>query len=196
MGHRAAEQSCLRRTRFSAQAQRSSGIALGSERVEIVKLGGQQPAADERSEAADRDVQSLLAGVGHEVVNLVVAAPARQELRPDRSQFGQHLGKVRCAGRLGAATRLLPRSFSVRFSKNRGLSENHRREVQKLGMAMKLQRILCWIALGIAGLLALIFLLDLILKWPFYRFSIATDILVILASALIIWQSVETLFDL
>jgi hypothetical protein len=61
-----------------------------------------------------------------------------------------------------------------------------------LGMAMRLQKVLCGSALAIAGLLALVFLLDLAIKIPFGRFSWSTDVLVVLASALIIWQGLET----
>lgn len=58
---------------------------------------------------------------------------------------------------------------------------------------MKLSKILCYVAIGIAGLLAVVFLLDLTTGLFFDRFSIATDVIVLIASGLLLWQSVETL---
>ena len=59
-------------------------------------------------------------------------------------------------------------------------------------IGMKLQKILCGAALGISGLLALIFLLDLILGIPFGRFAMWTDIIVLVSTGLILWQGIET----
>lgn len=58
---------------------------------------------------------------------------------------------------------------------------------------MKINQILCWAALGVSAILALVFLADLIVGMPFERFSVMTDLFIIVASGLIIWQSVETL---
>jgi hypothetical protein len=63
-------------------------------------------------------------------------------------------------------------------------------------IGMNLQKVLCGAALGVSGLLALIFLLDLLLGIPFGRFSISTDIIVLLAAGLILWQGVETWLEL
>ena len=63
-------------------------------------------------------------------------------------------------------------------------------------LVMKLPKILCASALGIAGFLGLLFLVDMIAGIPFGRFSIPTDIVVILACGLIIWQGLETWFEL
>ena len=62
------------------------------------------------------------------------------------------------------------------------------------GMAipMNMKKILCGSSLGIAGVLGLMFLLDLIIGIPFGRSDITTDILIILAAGLLIWQGVET----
>jgi hypothetical protein len=59
---------------------------------------------------------------------------------------------------------------------------------------MNLKKILCLIALVIAGLLALLFVLDLAIGIPFGRSDITTDILVALAAGLLIWQGIETWF--
>lgn len=61
---------------------------------------------------------------------------------------------------------------------------------------MRLQRILVWTALAVAGLVAIIFSLDLAIALPFSRFSWATDLIVLIASGLLIWQSIETLREL
>lgn len=61
---------------------------------------------------------------------------------------------------------------------------------------MRLQKTLIGASLGVAGLLAVIFLVDLIIGIPFGRFSIMTDAFVLLASGLIIYQGIETWRDL
>lgn len=64
-------------------------------------------------------------------------------------------------------------------------------------LAMKaLNKTLCGIALGIAGLLALVCLVDLAVAIPFGRLSVSTDVLVIIASGLILWQGLDTWFQL
>lgn len=57
---------------------------------------------------------------------------------------------------------------------------------------MNLKKILCMTALAIAGILALLFLLDLAIAIPFGRSDLTTDILVVVAAGLIIWQGIET----
>lgn len=61
---------------------------------------------------------------------------------------------------------------------------------------MKLQRILCAASLGVAGLVAILFLVDLLVGIPFGRFSWATDVVVLIACGLLIWQGLETWFEL
>ncbi|MBX9655459.1 hypothetical protein K2Y11_17735 [bacterium] len=58
------------------------------------------------------------------------------------------------------------------------------------------KKILCMSGLGIAGILGLLFLLDLVIGIPFGRSDITTDILVVLAAGLLIWQGVETWLEL
>lgn len=65
-----------------------------------------------------------------------------------------------------------------------------------MDFGMNLQKILCGAALGVSGLLALIFAIDLIAGIPFGRFSVSTDIIVLLASGLILWQAIETWLEL
>lgn len=63
-------------------------------------------------------------------------------------------------------------------------------------VAMKLPKILCGSALGISGVLGVVFLIDLIVKIPFNRANWATDVVVLLACGLIFWQALETWFEL
>lgn len=46
---------------------------------------------------------------------------------------------------------------------------------------------LCWASLGVAGLLLLLFLLDLIVAIPFGRVSLVVDIFGLLASGLVLY---------
>lgn len=57
---------------------------------------------------------------------------------------------------------------------------------------MATEKVLCMAAMIIAGLLALVFLLDAALGIPFGRASVVFDILVILGGAFILWQGFET----
>lgn len=61
---------------------------------------------------------------------------------------------------------------------------------------MKLNAVLTWGSLIIAGLLGLLFLIDVATGLFFQRFSLLTEICVIIAAGLIIWQGVETLKEL
>ena len=56
---------------------------------------------------------------------------------------------------------------------------------------METDKILCYSAMGVAGLVALIFLLDVALG-VLHRESIAFDIFFILGAAFILWQGFET----
>lgn len=59
---------------------------------------------------------------------------------------------------------------------------------------MENEKILCIVAMIVAGIVALVFLLDLILG-IFGRF-IVLDILFLLGAAFVIWQGIETLREL
>lgn len=63
-------------------------------------------------------------------------------------------------------------------------------------LPMNLKKILSMTALGIAGICGLLFLLDLAIGIPFGRSSITTDVLVIIAAGLLIWQGIETWLEL
>lgn len=59
-----------------------------------------------------------------------------------------------------------------------------------------LERYLCWGALGVAGLLVVMFLLDLFASWPFAGASGALDVFMILASGIVIYICIDTLREL
>lgn len=63
-------------------------------------------------------------------------------------------------------------------------------------LGMKLDKTLCWIALGVAGLLGLIFLLDLATKLIFNRFSVGAEVCMVVACAVVVWQGIETMREL
>jgi hypothetical protein len=55
---------------------------------------------------------------------------------------------------------------------------------------------LCWGSMGVAGLLLLLFLLDLFLKFPFGQISVAVDIVGILASGVVLYLGWDAMRDL
>ncbi len=57
---------------------------------------------------------------------------------------------------------------------------------------MGMEKILCLVAMIIAGLLALVFLIDAVSGFPFKQQSIVLDVLFILGGGFILWQGVET----
>ena len=60
-----------------------------------------------------------------------------------------------------------------------------------------MDRILCWAAIGISGLMALLFLYDLVVGgWPLYGASGTLDVFALLAAGVIIYVSVDTLREL
>jgi hypothetical protein len=62
--------------------------------------------------------------------------------------------------------------------------------------AMPLEIKLCWVTLGAAGLLMLVFVLDLIAGIPFGKASIALDILVLIAAGILAYLSWDTIREL
>jgi hypothetical protein len=61
---------------------------------------------------------------------------------------------------------------------------------------MEIEKILCYGAMGITGILTLLFLLDAALGIPFGRSSILLDVLFIVGGALVLWQGYETTREL
>ena len=61
---------------------------------------------------------------------------------------------------------------------------------------MELPKLMTYAAVVVAGLMSLLFLLDLTLGMPFGRISIVLDVLFLIGGAFILWQGVETLREL
>ena len=61
---------------------------------------------------------------------------------------------------------------------------------------MKLKHILVLLAALFALAILLVFVADLAAKVPFGRFDVFTDVMAMLACALILWQCVETWLEL
>jgi hypothetical protein len=59
-----------------------------------------------------------------------------------------------------------------------------------------MEKWLCWGSMGVAGLVLLLFLLDLLTGFPFYKISPFVDIVTILASALILYLAWDASRDL
>lgn len=59
-----------------------------------------------------------------------------------------------------------------------------------------MEKWLCWGSMGVAGLLLLLFLLDLVLKIPFSGISPTVDIFGILASAVVLYLAWDASRDL
>jgi hypothetical protein len=61
---------------------------------------------------------------------------------------------------------------------------------------METEKALCWTAMVIAGLVALIFLIDAALGIPFRRASVAMDIMLVIGAAFVLWQGIDTYREL
>ncbi len=59
-----------------------------------------------------------------------------------------------------------------------------------------MEKYLCWGAIGVAGLMLLLFLLDIIVSIPFGGLSAAVDVFGILASGLVLFLGWDALRDL
>lgn len=59
-----------------------------------------------------------------------------------------------------------------------------------------MEKWLCWGAMGVAGLLLVLFLLDVVLKVPFGGISLTVDIIAIVASVLLLYLSWDAVRDL
>lgn len=60
---------------------------------------------------------------------------------------------------------------------------------------METEKVITYTAIGVAGVVCLIFLLDLV-AGIFGRYSVAMDIMFILGAAFLLWQGVETMLEL
>jgi hypothetical protein len=64
------------------------------------------------------------------------------------------------------------------------------------GWAPTMEKWLCWSSIGVAGLMLLLFLLDIFLGFPFGGLSTAVDVFGILASGLVLFLGWDALRDL
>mgnify|MGYP007059398841 CR=1 FL=1 len=61
---------------------------------------------------------------------------------------------------------------------------------------ISMEKWLCWISMGVAGLLLLLFILDLVTEFPFYGISSTVDIIGALVSALILYLAYDAFKDI
>ena len=61
---------------------------------------------------------------------------------------------------------------------------------------LSMEKWLCWSSMGVAGLLLLLFLLDVFLKIPFGGISITVDIISIIMSALVLYLGWDAMREL
>jgi hypothetical protein len=54
----------------------------------------------------------------------------------------------------------------------------------------------CWVSMGVAGLLLLLFLLDLFLSFPFGGISKTVDVLIILSCGVVLYLAYDAFRDL
>jgi hypothetical protein len=59
-----------------------------------------------------------------------------------------------------------------------------------------MEKRLCWGAMGIAGFVLLLFLLDLLTSFPFGRISVVVDIISLIGSGLVLFLAWDALRDL
>ena len=58
-----------------------------------------------------------------------------------------------------------------------------------------MEKWLCWVSMGVAGLLLLLFLLDVVLAFPFSKVSTVVDIIGILTSGLVLYLAYDAYRD-
>lgn len=61
---------------------------------------------------------------------------------------------------------------------------------------ISMEKGLCWASMGVAGLLLLLFLLDMFTGFPFSKISPAVDVLGILTSGLVLYLAYDAYKDL
>lgn len=61
---------------------------------------------------------------------------------------------------------------------------------------ISMEKWLCWISMGVAGLLLLLFLLDFLTGIPFYGISSTVDIVGVLVSGLILYLAFDAFRDI
>jgi hypothetical protein len=59
-----------------------------------------------------------------------------------------------------------------------------------------MEKWLCWVSMGVAGLLLLLFLLDLFLSVPFGGISAGVDVLVVIGCGVVLYLAYDAFRDL
>jgi hypothetical protein len=59
-----------------------------------------------------------------------------------------------------------------------------------------MEKWLCWVSMGLAGLCLLLFLLDIFLSVPFGGISVTVDVLIILACGVVLYLAYDAFRDL
>ena len=90
---------------------------------------------------------------------------------------------------MGETGRISPDIFAPRSTAQRVT-----RMLAVKGLAM--EKWLCWSSMGVAGLMLLLFLLDLLLSVPFGGISATVDIFSILASGVVLYLAWDAMRDL
>jgi hypothetical protein len=85
-----------------------------------------------------------------------------------------------------------PKAETKQAAPDRG-KETARRMWSVKGLSM--EKWLCWGSMGVSGFILLLFLLDLILKFPFGGLSMIVDIFGILASAMVCYLAWDAFKD-
>ncbi len=71
-----------------------------------------------------------------------------------------------------------------------------RGDIMQAVKGLYMEKWFCWASMGAAGLLLLLFLLDLFLSFPFRGISPTVDVLVILCCAVVLWLAYDASRDL
>jgi hypothetical protein len=61
---------------------------------------------------------------------------------------------------------------------------------------LSMEKWLCWGSMGVAGLLLLLFLLDLVLSFPFGGISKVVDVLIVLSCGVVLYLAYDAFRDL
>ena len=60
---------------------------------------------------------------------------------------------------------------------------------------LSMEKWLCWVSMGVSGFLLLLFLLDLVLKFPFGGLSLVVDVLGLLSCAAVLYLGWDAFKD-
>ena len=64
------------------------------------------------------------------------------------------------------------------------------------GWAVTMEKVLCWVAMAVSGLMLILFILDVAIKFPFGQTSVVVDILGVIACGVVGYLSWDAMKDL